>query len=108
MTTNLFYRYDRRMAQTKKRLSNKGSGQTIKRSASKPKKASKAKKVAGTVLKIVKGKPTNEKLTAEVAFSDLAQAREQVMYAEKHGSREEKRLVRLAFRQYQNMRFRAK
>jgi hypothetical protein len=96
------------MAQTKKRLANRGSGQTIKRSVSPPKKGSKAKQVTGTVLKIVRGKPTDEKLTAEAAFGDLAQAREQVIYAEKHGSREEKRLVRLAFRQYQNMRFRAK
>jgi hypothetical protein len=64
-----------------------------------------AKKVTGTVLKIVNRKPTNERLTAEKAFSDLAQAREQVLYFEKYGSREEKRLVRLAFRQYQNIRF---
>lgn len=73
----------------------------------KPKRESKGKKVTGIVFKIIRGKPTNDKLTAEAAFSDLAQAREQVIYAEKHGSREEKRLVRLAFRQYQNMRFRA-
>jgi hypothetical protein len=72
------------------------------------KKESKAKKVTGMVLKIVNGKPTNEKLTAEKAFSDLAQAREQVLYAERYGSLEEKRLVRLAFRQHQKKRFRTK
>jgi len=67
-----------------------------------------AKKVTGTVLKIVKGKPTDEKLSAEKAFGDLEQARAQVLYIERHGSKEEKRLVRLAFRQYQGMRFRGK
>ena len=77
------------------------------RSARLPEKAG-AKKVSGTVLKIVNGKPTDDKLSAEKAFSDLEQARAQVLYAEKHGSREEKRLVRLAFRQYQGMRFRGK
>jgi hypothetical protein len=71
-----------------------------------PKKELKAKKVGGIVFKIANGKPTNEKLAAEKAFGDLAQAREQVLYAERHGSIEEKRLVRLAFRQYQNKRFR--
>jgi hypothetical protein len=66
------------------------------------------KKVTGTVLKIVNGQPTNEKLSAEKAFSDLEQARAQVSYCEQHGSGKEKRLVRLAFRQYQGMRFRGK
>jgi hypothetical protein len=72
-----------------------------------PRKA-RAKKVTGTVLKIVNGKPTDEKLSAEKAFGDIDQARAQVLYVEKHGSREEKRIVRLAFRQYQGMRFRGK
>ena len=68
--------------------------------------AQKKTKVKGTVLKIVRGKPTNQRLSAAAAFGDLEQAREQVLYAERHGSMEEKRLVRLAFRQYQGMRFR--
>ena len=76
-------------------------------SASLPERA-KAKKITGTVLRIVKDKPTDEKLSADRAFSDLEQARAQVLYVEKHGSHEEKRLVRLAFRQYQGMRFRTK
>jgi hypothetical protein len=76
-------------------------------SAHLPEKAS-AKKVTGTVLKVVNGKPTDERLSAEKAFSDLDQARAQVLYVEKYGSREEKRLARLAFRQYQGMRFRGK
>jgi hypothetical protein len=70
-----------------------------------PKKAD-AKKITGTVLKIVNGKPTSEKLSAEKAFGDIDQARAQVLYAEKHGSREETRIVRLAFRQYQGVGFR--
>jgi hypothetical protein len=93
----------KRMAKaTKGKTATRGS-ETARRS----KKESKAKKVAGTVFKIVNGKPTSVKLTAEAAFSDLAQARDQVLYVERHGSIEEKRLVRLAFRQYQNKRFRA-
>ena len=67
-----------------------------------------ARKVTGTVLKIANGKPTDKKMSAEKAFSDPEQARAQVLYAEKHGSREEKQLVRLAFRQYQGTRFREK
>ncbi len=72
-----------------------------------PKKI-RAKKATGTMLRIVKGKPTDQKISAAEAFGDLDQAREQVLYAERHGSLEEKRLVRLAFRQYQGMRSRAK
>ena len=96
------------MATPRKKPEIKGSGRTEKPANRQQKRKPNAKKVTGTVLKIVNGKPTNERLTAEKAFTDLAQAREQVLYAEKYGSREEKRLVRLAFRQYQNMRFRAR
>ena len=90
-----------------------GAMPTTKRAASKRRTPSSSKKperrkVTGTVLKIVNGKPTDEKLSAEKAFSDLEQARAQVLYCEQHGSGEEKRLVRLAFRQYQGIRFRAK
>ncbi len=92
------------MPKSKKAASNK---RAKPKSARSPEKAG-AKKVTGTVLKIVNGKPTDEKLSAEKAFGDLEQARAQVLYAERHGSREEKRLVRLAFRQYQGMRFRGK
>jgi hypothetical protein len=96
------------MATPRKRQESKGSGRAATAANQEKKRRPKAKKVTGTVLKIVNGKPTNERLAAEKAFGDLAQAREQVVYVEKHGSREEKRLVRLAFRQYQNMRFRTK
>ena len=92
------------MPKTKKSVSKK---RVKSASARSPEKAV-AKKVTGTVLKIVNGKPTDDKLSAEKAFSDLEQARAQVLYVEKYGSREEKRLVRLAFRQYQGMRFRGK
>jgi len=66
------------------------------------------KKVTGTVLKIVGGKPTSQRLGAQEAFSDPQQAVEQVLYAERHTSREELKLVRLAYRQYQGKRFRSK
>ncbi len=90
------------MAKTKKAVSKKSA----KRAAARPTKKSETKKVTGTVLKIVKGKPTAAKLSSAQAFGDLEQARAQVLYVERHGSREEKKLVRLAFRQYQGMRFR--
>jgi hypothetical protein len=70
--------------------------------------ASKQRKVTGNVLKIISGKTTNERLSAEEAFSDPQQAVEQVLYAERHGSKDELRLIRLAFRQYQGRRFRLK
>jgi hypothetical protein len=96
------------MAAQRKRQEIKGSGRAAAAANQEKTRRPTAQKVTGTVLKIVNGKPTNERLAAEKAFGDLAQAREQVLYVEKHGSREEKRLVRLAFRQYQNMRFRTK
>lgn len=96
------------MTTPRKRPEKKSATRTGKPSSQRQERQPKAKKVTGTVLKIVNGKPTNERLEAEKAFSDLAQAREQVLYVDKHGSGEEKRLVRLAFRQYQNMRFRTK
>ena len=68
----------------------------------------KPRKVTGTVRKVVNGKPTDEMLTAEEAFNDSQQAVEQVLFAERHGSQEEIRLVRLAYRQYQKKRFRSK
>jgi hypothetical protein len=92
------------MAKTKKAALRK---KATPGSARIPEKAE-TKKVAGTVLKIVNGKPTDKKLSAEKAFRDPEQAREQALYVEKYGTREEKRLVRLAFRQYQGMRFRGK
>jgi hypothetical protein len=71
-------------------------------------KTSKQRKVTGTVLRIVDGQLTNERLSAEEAFGNPQQAVEQVLYAERHGSKEELRLVRLAYRQYQRKRFRMK
>ena len=100
--------------------SNRANVRTAKKSTRQPKKAARAsvprstkkapskKKVAGTVLKIVNGSPTTQRLSAGKAFSDPQQAVEQVLYAERHGSGEEKRLVRLAYRQYQSRRFRSK
>lgn len=97
-----------------KQSNGKTAKRTIKQSKKKARKASrkgpakraaKQRKVTGTVLKIVNGQPTNERLSAEEAFSDPKQAVEHVLYAERHGSKEELRLVRLAYRQYQGKRF---
>ena len=78
--------------------------------AKRPKKAAPQteRKVTGTVLKIVQGQLTNERISAEEAFSDPQQAVEQVLYAERHATREKLKVVRLAYRQYQGKRFRAK
>ena len=95
------------MAKAKKAVSKKKAKLPVAKPA-RVKATVAAKKVSGTVLKIVKGRVTDVKLSAERAFGDLEQAKEQVLYVERHGSREEKRLVRLAFRQYQGMRFRGK
>ena len=101
--------------------SNRANVRTAKKSTRQPKKSTKAsvprptkkipskpKKVTGTVLKIVNGRPTTQRLSAEKAFGDPKQAVEQVLYVERHGSGEEKRLVRLAYRQYQSKRFGSK
>jgi hypothetical protein len=99
--------------QSKNRTSKRAVKQSKKkaRTASRKtatKRAPKQKKVTGIVLKILNGKTTNERLSAEEAFSDPQQAVEQVLYAERHGSKDELRLIRLAFRQYQGRRFRLK
>jgi hypothetical protein len=95
--------------QFKSRTSRRTSTQSKKKTKTAPaKRALKQRKVTGTVLKILKGRPTDERLSAEEAFGDPQQAVEQVLYAESHGSTKELRLVRLAFRQYQGRRFRLK
>ena len=63
-------------------------------------------KVAGSVFWIEKGKLTQKVVDAERAFSDLEQAKAQVIYFEKKGSAAERKLARLAFRQWQGKRFR--
>ncbi len=63
-------------------------------------------KISGSVFWIQKGKQTQKVVDAEQAFSDLAQAKAQVIYFEKKGSAAEKKLARLAFRQWQGKRFR--
>ena len=71
------------MAKAKKGLAKRVSKSAKKPAGRPPKQESKAKKITGTVLKIVDGKPTREKLSAEKAFDDLGQAREQVLYVER-------------------------
>jgi hypothetical protein len=66
----------------------------------------KVRKITGRVRKVITGRQTSEILTAEQAFSDPAQTREQVLFTERHGTREEMRLARLAYRQWQVKRLR--
>ena len=107
------YGYRTMVKQSKGKTAKRAIKQSKKKARKAPRKrptkrAPKQRKVTGTVLRIVNGRPTNERLSAEEAFSNPQQAVEQVLYAERHGSREELRLVRLAYRQYQGKRFRTK
>jgi len=79
----------------------------VAKPATRETKTGKARRITGTVNRIVKGKHTDEKLIAEQAFSDPEQAAAQVEWAEANGTREMIRLTRLAYRQYQGKRYRA-
>ncbi len=63
-------------------------------------------KIGGSVYWIENGKPTEKVVDAQQAFSNDEQAKAQVLFFEKKGSAAEKRLARLAFRQWQGKRFR--
>ncbi len=63
-------------------------------------------KIGGSVLWIERGKQTEKVVEAERAFSDEDQAKAQVLFFETKGSTAEKRLARLAYRQWQGKRFR--
>ena len=63
-------------------------------------------KVGGSVFWIAKGKQTQKIVNAEAAFSDQDQAKAQVLYFEKKGTAAERKLARLAYRQWQGKRFR--
>jgi hypothetical protein len=63
-------------------------------------------KISGSVFWIEKGKQTEKVVDAEQAFSDFEQAKAQVLYFEKKWSVAEKKLGRLAYRQWQGKRFR--
>ena len=54
-------------------------------------------KIGGSVFWIEKGKQTEKVVDAERAFSDVEQAKAQVLHFEKKGSAAEKKLARLAF-----------
>ncbi len=91
--------------QTKKKVA-KRSAKKVAKPATRKTKASKARRITGTVNRIVKGKHTDERLSAEQAFSDPVQAAVQVEWAEANGTKEMIRLTRLAYRQYQGKRYR--
>ena len=90
----------------KQRKAPKRSARKVARGTSSKPKAGKTRRVTGTVNRIVKGKHTDEKLSAEQAFSDPEQAAAQVKWVEANGTREMIRLTRLAYRQYQGKRYR--
>ena len=64
------------------------------------------KQIAGNVHWIENGKQTNRLVDVQEAFSALDQAKAQVLFAEASGIKEQIRLVRLAYRQFQGMRYR--
>jgi hypothetical protein len=64
------------------------------------------KRIVGSVHWIENGKQTGRLVDVREAFSDPAQARDQVLFAEASGHREQIRLVRLAYHQFQGMRYR--
>jgi hypothetical protein len=64
-------------------------------------------KIVGRVYWIEKGKQTGRIVDAAEAFGDPVQAEQQVLYAEASGDGKQRRLARLAFRQYQGKRYRA-
>jgi hypothetical protein len=91
---------------TRKTAAKRPSKKVAKPASRKP-KASKARRITGTVNRIVRGRHTDEKLSAEQAFSDPEQAAAQVEWTESNGTKEMIRLTRLAYRQYQGKRYRA-
>ena len=64
------------------------------------------KQIAGNVHWIENGKQTSRVVDVEEAFTDRDQARSQIQFAEASGDKEQIRLVRLAYRQFQGMRYR--
>ena len=64
------------------------------------------KQIAGNVHWIENGKQTSRLVDVEEAFTDGDQARSQIQFAQASGDKEQIRLVRLAFRQFQGMRYR--
>ena len=64
------------------------------------------KQIVGNVHWIENGKQTSKVVDVKEAFTDGDQARSQIQFAEVSGDKEQIRLVRMAFRQFQGMRFR--
>ena len=64
------------------------------------------KQIVGNVHWIENGKQTSRLVDVKEAFTDGDQARSQIQFAEASGDKEQIRLVRLAYRQFQGMRYR--
>jgi hypothetical protein len=65
-----------------------------------------SRRIEGSVHQVIAGKQTDALLSAAQAFSDSTQAKAQVIYFETHGTKEDVRLARIAYRQFQGKRFR--
>ena len=65
-----------------------------------------AKQIAGNVYWIENGRQTSRLVDVREAFSDPDQAVAQVLFAEASVDKKQIRLVRLAYRQFQGMRYR--
>jgi hypothetical protein len=64
------------------------------------------KQIVGSVHWIKNGRQTSRLVDVQEAFSDVEQAKGQVILAEASGDKRQIRLVRMAFRQFQGMRYR--
>lgn len=64
------------------------------------------KQIAGNVYWIENGKQTSRLVDVAEAFNDADQAKAQISYIERSGDKQQLRLSRLAYRQYQGKRFR--
>ena len=64
------------------------------------------KQIAGNVYWIQNGKQSSKLVDVEEAFTDPDQAKAQVLFALASGDKKQIRLVRLAYRQFQGMRYR--
>ena|SRR5208337_3827833 len=64
------------------------------------------KQIVGSVHWIENGRQTSRLVDVQEAFGNQEQVKAQVLFAESSGVKEQIRLVRLAYRQFQGMRYR--
>ena len=64
------------------------------------------KQIVGSVYWIENNRQTSRVVDVSEAFSDSAQAKAQILYAESSGDKRQLRLARFAYRQFQGKRYR--